>query len=269
MSLGIKQNGVAIANTILMKEAYKANSLWLFVEGKEDFIGFMGCFDHDVVSIVPSGCKQHVLDAVSHYIANSKSKKLGLGIIDHDYDQILAIKRTIPNVYYIDCHDFLVMAFLSDALESVLVQGNVTEDKILVRDKIFELARMPGILRLLNEKYGWRIELRNYAYQFAELSAAEAATKLLNEKLKGYTLTIDLQKEIEAEQAAAHPRDHLCQGHDVCKLFHITYLAKGGQCGDFLMHAYNAKYFSSTAIYRDLKAFLSSQALERALLTMA
>lgn len=266
MGGGIQQSGIALANSILMTESFKTNQAWGFVEGKDDLIGLQNCFNGEVVVIYPANSKDNVIEALAHYLKHSISGKVAFGIVDHDYDLILKKLINNPNVFYMDHHDFLVCAFLSDALIGTLIRENVTDDLATVRRNVFDSAKMPGIIRLINKQNGWKLDLKEYAVLFSGFEAKQAAQKLLNEKLRNVTLTEDVEEQINVALADSHPVEHLCQGHDVCKFFNTRYSVKSGSCSDFLMSAYGPSQFSQTKIFRELEDFFTAHGIHHALI---
>lgn len=115
-SSSMKRTASAMANAANMDTLY--NGFYMYIEGESDLKFWKKFVDRHSVRIKVSNGKETVIDTL--LTLKSRGLKNYLGIIDRDFQDLLAIETNIDNLFLSDCHDIEMDIYNSNAISNVL-----------------------------------------------------------------------------------------------------------------------------------------------------
>ena len=146
-----------IANAIMQNTSFKGH--YLIVEGTKDS-KLYGKYTNDEEIIIKEAFGNQKVQEILNLL-NDRGFDRKIGIIDSDFRRITDDEVEIGGLFMTDDHDIEVMVIKTKALDSILrvfcskskIQNFEKKNKISVRDKLFELGKEVGYLKLANKIY--------------------------------------------------------------------------------------------------------------------
>ena len=162
MPRGHKDSSSLAAEIKMMRMVHSGS--FLLVEGVRD-VKFWRMRRYDTCELVDAEGKPNVIAAV--FRLDSEEFSGVLGIVDDDFDSLLGISNTWPNLVSTDAHDLECILCRSSALESVLAEfGNAKKIQrfeeaagVDVRTSLLERTTVFGRLRWATKLYGLDIDV--------------------------------------------------------------------------------------------------------------
>lgn len=279
-----------IANSLKMNSAFSGT--YLLVEGQRDSNLLMKFINKSQCQIELTFGRNNLINALK--ILNKANFNRVLGIIDRDFDQLLAFVVNEPNLIITDFHDIEISVVKSSALDYVLdCYGSREKITILTKktgkeiiDLLFDLAEDLAILKLANKIHNLGLVFKPFkpdgkVITYSDFIDFSKYIKLSPENLiksiydysnnKGTTvaaLDVITDRFNKTKLAGPYDRLHLCNGHDLTFILQLS-LKKtfGSKIGTEtsakaielnLILAFDSREFQKTILYDDIKKWEAS-----------
>jgi hypothetical protein len=234
---------VRVANAIMQDNSY--SGFYLIVEGVKDSKLFNKYVNHSNVRIREAFGRTNVEQVLNTLSERGFNKKVG--VIDSDFDELLDIKSTNPDLIKTDHHDIEVMIFKTKAFDEVLKVfcsvnkiAKLEKDAALsIRDIIMSLAKELGYLKIANKIYNMGLHFRpatskgnelKYHNFIDEKTLKFKGIKALIETVRNYSngksenlVAFDIaEKNLLLQQKIEYDVYHLVNGHDLSNILFLV-----------------------------------------------
>jgi hypothetical protein len=234
---------VRVANAIMQDNSY--SGYYLIVEGVKDSKLFNKYVDHSNVRIREAFGRANVEQVLNTLSERGFNKKVG--VIDSDFDELLNVKSTTPDLLKTDHHDMEVMIFKSKAFDEILkVFCSMTKiaklekgAALTIRDIIISLAEELGYLKIANKIYNMQLHFRpakpdgnqlKYHHFIDEKTLKFKGIKALIETVRNYSngksenlATYETaHQNLLSQQKIDYDVYHLVNGHDLSNILFLV-----------------------------------------------
>lgn len=280
-----------IANSIMLKS--NSTKAFVIVEGKTDFHFFDKFIKKDNCCIEIAFGNENVIDVIS--ILKSRGLYNRFGIIDSDFRALDGNLATDNDILHTDFHDIEITIINSKSFETVLknyVQENKLNSEYIDYDgfksHLLEITKHLGYLKWLNSKKklglifkpssvnGKHIDYSNFICPNKLIflgydKLVDTVLNYCNGKVK-----ISINKDDLLQELNSFIKDcdlnHLCNGHDIMHIISLSLRKNISNQNakdvtveqllkEFLL-SYEARYFTSTYLYRKIKNWEQSKNIE-------
>ncbi|MFT6149345.1 MAG: hypothetical protein ACJAUH_002036 [Saprospiraceae bacterium] len=228
----------------------QANAVGVLVEAKSDKELF-GKFFSSNVKVFPTNGFQIAIGVLK--LANEKSFKNLLGIIDADFRRIENKVPNLPNIFLTDFHDKEMMLLSSRAWQGVLnyfANTEIDSKSGLSKLKIIEnkfnkstleillnIAKPVANIRLLNDRENYGLKFRTQkkkTFDYIKYDKFIDKTTLKIDKIQlqkavenksskpNFFNNPILQTQLQNIEKESHDLNELCNGHDVMNIFSLA-----------------------------------------------
>ncbi|NRD24532.1 DUF4435 domain-containing protein [Winogradskyella litoriviva] len=282
-----------IANSIMQNKSFKG--YYLIVEGPKDSKLYGKFFNSDKVSIKEAFGNQRVQDIFKILTERGFDKKLG--IIDSDFRKITGNEVDIDGIFMTDDHDIEVMIMKTKALDDVVrvfcsqsrVQAFEKEKGISIKNKIFDLGKEIGYLKLANKTFdlglvfkpknpeGNHLKYKNFicdkTLDFLGTDKMITTTNnySVNKSSKIESIQVISERLTETKETE-YILEQLVNGHDLSQILYILMkkvlksrnrmLQDHNSIEDSLTLAYDLNDFKETYLYEDIQNWSEQREIE-------
>jgi hypothetical protein len=288
MAKGRTEDGWSSASK-MSKQSY------MFVEGKTDVRFWKSFIDTELIQIQPSDGWMKVINNVNKFNSSNIEDAFCLGVIDNDFEDIIATKNIVlDNVFITDYHDIEMIMLKSKAFEKAIIAidkndkiksaERILEDVISITDNIgylkltslrhstgyvFKKKRidddniLPSYEKILNKtngEYEGDENLILYIYQFSDKN-----------KEKGVILSKPeiVKPLLQKEKQIAYDSKQLSNGHDIMYLipvvlkrkYKIEYKSIDDSLDAALYAGFVFDYLKETQMYKKMKAWCDQNSI--------
>ena len=275
-----------IANAIMQNTTFKG--YYLIVEGPKDSKIYGKFINHQEITIKEAFGNQKVKKVIEILTERGFDRKIG--IIDADFKRIIGEDVEIDGIFITDDHDIEVMVIKTQALDNVLrvfcsnskIQEFEQKHKVCVRDKIFELGKEVGYLKLANRIYDLGLVFKpknpeGNQIKYKNFISDKTLQYLGDEKLIDTVINYSVNKseniqnkstineKLSVTKEIEYPLDQLVNGHDLTNALFIlmkkvlgsknTMLQNTNSVEDSLTLAYEFDAFKKTDLYTEIKSW--------------
>ncbi|MDK9700759.1 MAG: DUF4435 domain-containing protein [bacterium] len=269
----MEYTGDMLANEIILTRDIWKGSV-LITEGTKDIKIFRKFLHSSDIPVFPAWGKQNLFDAVD--ILNSAKERKILAIIDADFNNCTGKKiNTNTNILQTDCHDVEMMIIKSSSFDHFMKEF-VSEDKAErmcirngkndVRELLFDLAKVVGVLRLMSVIEDLRLKFEDLEFDRiidkknllfnVETFVRSVLSQSKNPYLKVEIIIKKLLKELKNQKYDPY---QICCGHDFIAILSISLRSAIGskqhaaveteQLESVLRLAYDFEEFKKTKLY--------------------
>lgn len=282
-----------IANSIMQNKSFKG--YYLIVEGPKDSNLYGKFFNSDKVSIKEAFGNQRVQDIFNILTERGFDKKLG--IIDSDFRKITGDEVDIDGIFMTDDHDIEVMIMKTKALDDVVrvfcsqsrVQAFEKEKGISIKDKIFELGKEVGYLKLANKTFdlglvfkpknpeGNQLKYKNFICDktldfLGTNNLITTANNYSVNKSQNIESIAVIAERLNETKETEYILEQLVNGHDLSQILYILMkkvlksrnrmLQDYNSIEDSLTLAYDLNEFKETDLYKDIQNWSEHKEIE-------
>jgi hypothetical protein len=282
-----------IANAIEMDKTFSGS--YLIVEGTRDEVLYGKFTNPTYCQIQIAQTRDNVIDTIA--ILNERSFNRALGIIDHDFDFILASVIVMDNLVYTDYHDAEISIIESSAFETVIyssgsrkkIEAAEKELKKSLRTVFYELAEHIGYLKLANKIDSLGLSFRPRSQDSNPLTysdfidvktlsfkgLAQLVTSVINYSNNRDTKPVSRKDIIDSclrVKQNAYPHKHLCNGHDLTFIIQLALKSKLGSKSKnelshksielALIYAFDSREFETGLLFHAIKKWESAKGLK-------
>lgn len=273
-----------IANAIMQNTTFKGH--YLIVEGTKDSKLYGRFLNHQEIVIKEAFGKQKVKKVIQILTARGFDRKIG--IIDADFSRITEEDIEINGIFITDDHDIEVMVIKTKALDDVLhlfcsnlkIKEFKKNHRVSVKDKIFELGKKVGYLKLANKIFDLGLifkpeKLGGNQIKYKNFISDKTLNYLGDEKLIdtvfNYSINkstniqdkIIISKKLSKIKGNEYPIEQLVNGHDLTNVLFILMkkvlsskkkeLYDSNSVEYFLTLAYQFDDYKMTYLYKNIK----------------
>jgi hypothetical protein len=266
------------AQVYLERQTHKG--AFLLVEGETDDKALAKFVDSTACSIIVASGKRNALQAMD--LLEEDGFDRAFCVIDADFDRIKGTPPSSESISMTDCHDMDLTIFSTPALDNYL-REHCDREKLAtfstlygcdVRDKVLHAAEPVARVRWLNEDKDLRLNFKRLTYTFINRETLACDEPAMVDELLAASPYARCQRArlVSLMDAARnHAKDllQLCNGHDVAAIVGITLRHILSDRRDMhtwaseieagLRLAFDREAFSSTGIYRNLKAWSAAR----------
>ncbi|HSC52345.1 MAG TPA: DUF4435 domain-containing protein [Phnomibacter sp.] len=240
-----------IANSIII-DTY--DGYYVLVEGETDDLFFTKFLNKSLCQIEVCNGKENVKEVLEIINSHLKKKEKTIGIIDKDFDSILAPSIPYPcNLLLTDFHDIEMMCVNSESFEyfsneyfsKIKLSNFIKEMNISsIKDYLLNLVRPISELRIISQCENLNLAFKQTKEKTKELDFKKFICKdkftfkgypLLIETIKTYYNqgvkldATDIEKKIKALDLTNFSNYDICKGHDFSRVLIIGILKRIGK----------------------------------------
>lgn len=282
-----------IANAIMQNASFKGH--YLIVEGPKDSKLYGKFVNHQEVIIKDAFGNEKVKEVFEILTERGFDRKIG--IIDADFTKITEEEVEIDGLFITDDHDIEVMVIKTRALDHVLrvfcskskIQDYEKKHNISIRNRIFDLGKEVGYLKLANKIYDLGLVFKpknpeGNQIKYKKFISDKTLKYLGDEKLIDTAINYSVNKsenvqskntiseKLSVVKEEDYTIDQLVNGHDLTNVLFILMkkilcsknkmLQDANSVEDSLTLAYEFDDFKTTDLYAEIKSWENENEVE-------
>ena len=209
------------------------HQVYLVVEGESDRKFFENIVDSNVCKIRAVGSKDDVIAFIRR--ENARTRKVYLGIVDADFDNVLSKKIGVENVLSVDCHDIEMLILksnpnirkiYSELGDNSLISKFEKERGQRFLDAVLNAGYLIGCLKLVAQMDKYKLNMKDLPYiDFIDVNLKVNIDVLIS-RVKEKKLANEIKADFEAVLAKEYELWQMVCGHDVTNIFAICFSDK-------------------------------------------